>query len=59
MSKQKKNKTNPFVRIITIFRSAITGRFVSKKYAEENPDTTVKENRKVIKKSIKKSKVKE
>ena len=51
MSKQKKNKTNPFVRIITIFRSAITGRFVSKKYAEENPDTTVKENRKVVKKS--------
>ena len=48
MGKQKKNK-NPFVRIITRFRSAITGRFVSKQYADENPDTTVKENRKIIK----------
>ena len=48
MGKQKKNK-NPFVRIITRFRSAITGRFVSKQYAEENPETTVKENRKIIK----------
>ena len=25
------------------FRSAITGLFVSKKYAEANPDTTVRE----------------
>lgn len=37
-------------RIMIIFRDAITGRFVTKKYAEENPSTTVKEKRKVIKK---------
>lgn len=37
-------------RIITIFRDAITGRFVSKDYAKENPSTTVKEKRKVYKK---------
>lgn len=35
-------------RIIIRFRDAITGRFVSKKYAEENPSTTVKEKRKVL-----------
>lgn len=49
MGEQKKNKSNIFVRMITRFRSAITGRFVSKQYADENPDTTVKENRKIIK----------
>lgn len=49
MGKQKKNKSNLLVRVITRFRSAITGRFVSKQYADENPDTTVKENRKIIK----------
>ena len=26
-----------------IFRCAVTGLFVTKKYAQENPDTTVKE----------------
>ena len=29
------------------YRSAKTGRFVSKEFAEENPDTTIKETRKV------------
>lgn len=32
-------------RIITRFRSAITGRYVSKQYAEEHPHTTIKEKR--------------
>lgn len=32
-------------RIWTAFRSAITGRFVTKKYADEHPDTTVAEKR--------------
>jgi hypothetical protein len=27
------------------FRSAITGKFVSREYAEEHPETTVKEKR--------------
>lgn len=27
------------------YRSSITGRFVSKAYAEANPDTTIKETR--------------
>lgn len=31
------------------YRSAVTGRFVSKEEAEKNPDTTVKETRKVKK----------
>ena len=26
-----------------VYRSAITGRFVSKEYAERNPETTVRE----------------
>jgi len=28
---------------VTVYRSAITGKFVSKTYAEANPNTTVKE----------------
>lgn len=39
-----------FFKIIVRFRDAVTGRFVSKKYAEENPSTTVKEKRKVLNK---------
>ena len=31
------------------YRSAKTGKFVSKEFAEENPDTTVKETRKIKK----------
>ena len=27
------------------FRSAVTGRFVSRKFAEDHPDTTVEERR--------------
>ena len=34
-------------RIIIRYRDAITGKFVTKQYAEENPSTTVKEKRKV------------
>lgn len=34
-------------RVITIFRDAITGKFVSKDYAKSNPTTTTKEKRKV------------
>lgn len=30
-------------RVLLRFRSAITGRFVSRRYAEEHPDTTVAE----------------
>lgn len=29
------------------FRSAVTGKFVSKRFAEENPTTTVREERTV------------
>lgn len=29
-----------------VYRSAITGRFVSEEYAKAHPDTTVKETRK-------------
>ena len=29
------------MKIRTIYRSAVTGRFVSRAYAEANPDTTV------------------
>lgn len=43
-----------FFKVIIRFRDAITGRFVSKKYAEENPSTTVKEKRKVINKNKRK-----
>ena len=32
------------------FRSAITGRFVKKEYAEKNPDTTVSEKYKLKRK---------
>jgi hypothetical protein len=32
-------------RILYRFRSAITGRFVTRKYAEKHPDTTVKERK--------------
>jgi hypothetical protein len=32
-------------KFITWFRSAVTGRFVSRKDAEAHPDTTVKERR--------------
>lgn len=31
---------SPAIRYV--YRSAITGRFVSKAYAEQNPDTTVR-----------------
>ena len=37
---------NLLTRIWRRFRSAITGRFVSKSYAKANPDTTVEEKRK-------------
>lgn len=30
-----------------IYRSAITGKFVSKEFANENPDTTVREQKEV------------
>ena len=30
-------------RIVRIFRSAITGKFVSREYAEAHPETTVSE----------------
>lgn len=33
-------------KLIAWFRSAITGRFVSRRYAEEHPDETVRETRK-------------
>jgi hypothetical protein len=33
-----------FKTVRRVFRSAITGRFVSKKFAEENPDTTISHN---------------
>lgn len=32
------------------YRSSITGKFVNKEFAEENPETTVKETRKIKKK---------
>lgn len=32
------------------YRSAVTGRFVSKEFAKENPDTTIRETRKIKKK---------
>lgn len=32
-------------RIIRLWRSAITGRFVTAKYAKDNPDTTVSETK--------------
>lgn len=32
---------NAFARIRRFWRSAITGRFVSKDFAKSNPDTTV------------------
>ncbi len=35
---------------MTRYRSAITGRYVSKEYAEANPSTTVSEKSKKIKK---------
>lgn len=41
MSKQTKYK------IQIIYRDSITGKIVSKDYAEKNPKTTVKETRKI------------
>jgi len=37
MAKKKKTKT------ITVYRSSITGRFITKKYAKRKPRTTEKE----------------
>ena len=37
------------IKTIIRYRDAITGKFVSKKYAEENPSTTIKEKRKIYK----------
>lgn len=39
MAPKKKNSEKPS----TVYRSADTGRFVSKEYAAENPKTTTKE----------------
>ena len=36
-------KKKPKKRIITVYRSSITGRFISKKYAKAKPKTTEKE----------------
>jgi hypothetical protein len=36
-----------FKGIWTAFRSSVTGRFVKKKFAADNPDTTVREERKI------------
>ena len=44
-------------RIIIRYRDAITGKFVTKHYAEDNPATTVKEKRKVDVKEPVKEKV--
>jgi hypothetical protein len=35
--------TGRLKQLVTLFRSAITGRFVSKRYAAKHPDTTVRE----------------
>lgn len=34
---------HPIRRIIERFRSAITGRYVTKHYAQQHPDTTIRE----------------
>ena len=47
-------------RIIIRYIDAITGKFVTKQYAEDNPATTVKERRKVdVKEPVEKPVVKE
>jgi hypothetical protein len=42
-------KKGTTTRKITIYRDAVTGRFVTEAYVEKNPDTTVTEKRKIIK----------
>ena len=42
MAKKKSKK-----RIITVYRSSITGKFITKKYAKQKPKTTEKERIKI------------
>lgn len=42
----------------TVYRSAVTGRFVSEKKAKRSPKTTIRQKLKTIKKLAKKKKVK-
>jgi len=36
-------KEQPKIKLKTIYKSAITGRIVSKEYADKNPNTTIKQ----------------
>ena len=46
---KKKTKTKTKTREWTVYRSSITGRFVTKKYAKQKPRTTEKERIKIRK----------
>lgn len=50
MEKEKENLWGKVVRLI-FHRDSKTGKFVSKEFADENPETTQKETRKVWKKN--------
>jgi hypothetical protein len=43
---KKKTKLKP--KAPRLYRDAVTGRFVTKKYAKKNPKTTVKSRRNIV-----------
>jgi hypothetical protein len=48
MAKKKRKAQQTKTKAPRLYRDATTGRYVTKKYAKKNPESTVKERRKVV-----------